>query len=316
MSIPNYQMIMLPLLETVQDGADYTIPQLFEKLAQKFELSQAEREEMLPSGNEEIFRNRMRWARFYLLRAGLLLDPKRGFTRITPEGLKFLKEKPKELNVAVLSQFPSFTAFKAAASAGSLSIPTKAPEEEVTTPEESIEFGYQKLKTQIQTDLLQRVKQASPKFFERLVVELMVRLGYGGSLENPGTVTGKSGDEGIDGVIKEDKLGLEQLYIQAKRWTNDVSREEIHKFVGALHGQKATKGIFITTSAFRKSAIDYATSLDGKKVILIDGEMLTSLMFETGLGLTTTNRYEVKKLDSDYFEDEGTSSVPHATPTS
>ncbi len=301
MSIPDYQTIMLPLLTITGDGQDHSISDLIQRLSSHFQLSDAELSEMLPSGSEAIFRNRVRWARFYLLHALLIEDPKRGIVRITDRGRKVLASNPKTINVKFLNQFSEFVSFKGHKKDGQ----TEQAEETAETPEELIETGYQKLRTEVESELLARVKGASPKFFEHLVVELMVRLGYGGSIKNPGTVIGKSGDEGVDGVIKEDKLGLELLYIQAKRWDKQVvTRDEVQKFVGALHGKKARKGVFITTSVFAKSAVEYVSTIENK-VVLIDGRLLASLMFDTNLGLARVMSREIKKIDSDFFaEDE------------
>jgi restriction system protein len=306
MAIPNYENIMLPMLQLSKDSKEYSNAQLVSNLAGYFGLSDQEKAEMLPSGKEPVFRNRVRWARWYLLKAGLLTDPHRGTIQITPHGHQFLQKAPSKITGKGLLVFSGLSDNKGF---------THKPEQQdqafsAETPEELIEFGYQRLRKEVEVELLEKAKKCSPKFFEQLVVQLMVKLGYGGSFRDAGTVTGKSGDMGIDGVIKEDKLGFDSICIQAKRWnTGTVSREDVQKFVGALHGQKANKGIFITTSTFAKTAVEYANTIQNK-VVLIDGEKLAELMFETGLGLSTVTAYEVKKLDVDYFlEDEEAQAV-------
>lgn len=306
MAIPSYEKIMLPMLQLANDGKEYSIAQLVSILSGQFKLSEQEKSEMLPSGKEPVFRNRTRWARWYLLKAGLLADPHRGTIRITPEGRQFLQKAPSKISGKELLVFAGISGGKVAGVKSEQGGESSSAE----TPEELIELGYQRLRKEVEAELLAKVKKCSPKFFEQLVVELMVKLGYGGSFRDAGTVTGKSGDKGIDGVIKEDKLGFDFICIQAKRWdTGPISREDVQKFVGALHGQKANKGIFITTSTFAKTAVDYSNTIQNK-VVLIDGERLAELMFETGLGLSTVTAYEVKKIDADYFfEDEDTQTV-------
>ena len=306
MAIPNYEKIMLPMLQLSKDGKEYSIAQLVSSLSAHFSLSDQEKTEMLPSGKEPVFRNRVRWARWYLLKAGLLTDPHRGTIQITAQGNQFLQKAPSKITGKELLVFSGLSDGKGFTAKPEQQDQTLSGE----TPEELIEFGYQRLRKEVEAELLAKAKKCSPKFFEQLVVQLMVKLGYGGSFRDAGTVTGKSGDMGIDGVIKEDKLGFDSICIQAKRWnTGTVPREDVQKFVGALHGQKANKGIFITTSTFAKTAIEYANTIQNK-VVLIDGEKLAELMFETGLGLSTVTAYEVKKLDVDYFlEDEEAQAV-------
>jgi restriction system protein len=303
MSIPDYQSLMLPLLKTAADGKDHTKRDVLNELAGQFKLTEEERKELLPSGKQEVFDNRVGWARTYLKKAGLLQYTQRGHFKITDRGRNVLAQKPKLINVAYLRQFPEFLEFhspkKTATDAESL----ESPESLAETPEELLESGSLKLRRQVESEVLARVKACPPEFFERLVVKLLTTIGYGGSLADAGKAIGKSGDGGIDGVIKEDKLGLDILYIQAKRWDNTVGRPEIQKFVGALHGRRAKKGIFITTSAFSKDATEYADGVE-TKVILIDGAQLAGLMFDYGVGVSTVNSYVVKRIDSDFFEDE------------
>jgi restriction system protein len=275
-------------------------------LAIEFQITDEERKELLASGNQAIFDNRVGWAKTYLKKAGLLDSPKRATFVITQIGLDTLKKNPDRVDAKYLRQFPAFLEFQNA------SRNDNETEEETTviavseqTPEENLDKAYQRIRKSLASELLQNVVDLSPTFFERLVVELLVKMGYGGSIKDAGKAIGKSGDEGIDGTIKEDKLGLDIIYIQAKRWKpgNVVGRPELHKFVGALAGQGAKKGIFITTSNFTKEALDY-TPKNETKIVLIDGEQLAQLMIDYNLGCTTQQIYELKKIDSDYFGEE------------
>jgi restriction system protein len=301
MAIPDYQSCMLPLLKFYGDGQDHTFREAVEALAKEFSLTDKEKWEMLPSGLQKIFDNRIGWARTYLKKAGLIEAPKRGVNRISARGMDVLKQKPQRIDVNYLTQFKEFQDFRALRH-------TKAEEVSETqmndkTPEESLEIAHQRIRNDLASDLLQRLKACSPTFFERLVVEVIVKMGYGGTRQDAGKAIGKSGDGGIDGIIKEDKLGLDAIYIQAKRWENTVGRPEIQKFVGALTGLRAKKGLFITTSNFSSDSEDYVSRIDAK-VVLIDGETLAQLMIEYNVGVSTVNTYEVKKVDSDYFTEE------------
>lgn len=306
MPIPDFQSIMLPLLQQVSDGKEYRYRELIEILAQQFKLSDAERNELLASGTQPIFDNRVGWAKTYLKKAGLLDSPKRAFITITEKGLKTLQAKPNIINVKFLRQFPEFVEFH------TLKREDKAESEEISeqddvheTPEERLENAYQSIRKTLAEELISKVLKITPAFFERLVVELLVKMGYGGSIADAGKAIGKSGDEGIDGTIKEDRLGLDIIYIQAKRWQqgNVVGRPEIQKFVGALAGQGAKKGIFITTSSFTKDALEYVPKNE-TKIVLLDGVQLAQLMIDYNLGVTVQQSYDVKRLDNDYFGDE------------
>ena len=295
MTIPDFQAIMLPLLEYASDGKEY--------LADVFNLSDEERKELLPSGQQTVFDNRVGWARTHLKKAVLLEYPKRGFFQITERGKDLLIQNPTKINIKFLNQFPEHIEFLNSKKDNDKSEP-EIIEISETTPQESIEFGYQKIRKELELELLNRVKSCSPDFFERLVVDLLVKMGYGGSRRDAGRAIGKSGDGGIDGIIKEDKLGLDIVYIQAKRWDNTVvGRPEIQKFVGALHGQRARKGVFITTSRFSQEAREYVSIIDSK-IVLIDGQELAQLMIDNHVGVSTVSIYEIKKIDSDYFTDE------------
>lgn len=301
MAIPDYQSIMLPLLKFASDKREHSIQNAIEDLASFFKVSEAELQELLPSGQQKIFDNRVGWARTYLKKAGLLDSSKRGVFTITEKGLEVFKSNPPKINVAFLRQYPEFVEFQTVKK-GSKEI----EDGEVSvqqTPEESLEYGYQKLRQALAQDLLGKIKSCSAMFFEKLVVELLVKMGYGGSRRDAGQAIGKSGDEGIDGIIKEDKLGLDVIYIQAKKWDGAVGRPEIMKFVGALQGQHARKGIFITTSYFTDDAMQYARKIDSK-IILIDGDELSKLMIDHDIGVAQMASYDIKRIDSDYFSEE------------
>jgi restriction system protein len=309
MAIPDYQSLMLPLLKVAVDGKEHQTRETIGVLAGQFDLTEAERKKTLASGLATVFDDRFGWARYYLKRAGLLQNPRKGYFQITDRGQSVLAQNPAKIDVKLLRQFPEFEEFYKPKRSAEDDEPQQPEEVNSETPEELLASGYMKLRKQVEFDLLIRVKSRPSEFFERLVVLLLTAMGYGGSLADAGKAIGRSGDGGIDGVIKEDKLGLDLLYIQAKRWDNTtVGGPEIQKFVGALYGKKAKKGIFITTSTFSKSAIEYAAGLDSK-VVLIDGVQLAELMFDYGVGVTTASNYAVKRIDSDFFEDEAGSSA-------
>ncbi len=312
MAIPDYQTVMLPLLKIAADGKEHQIREAAMALANEFKVTEAEQKETLPSGMQSIFDNRVGWARTYLKKAGLLTYPKRSYFQITERGQSVLSNKPPHIDVQFLRQFAEFIEFHSPKKNDDEVVVANPQEESSETPEELVATGYIKLRNQLEFELLSRVKAAPPEFFERLVVRLLTSMGYGGSLADAGRAIGKSGDGGVDGVIKEDRLGLDVLYIQAKRWDNaSVGRPEIQKFVGALHGKRARRGVFITTSIFTKDARDYADGLE-TKVILIDGTMLTELMFDFGIGVSTESTYVVKRIDLDFFEDESDSEAAAA----
>ena len=304
MAIPDYQTVMLPLLKLAEDGKEHRFRDAVELLAIQFELTDGERSELLPSGTAPLFDNRVGWARTYLKQAGLLGSEKRGTFSITERGRDLLAKMPDHIDIGLLNRYDEFRAFRTRRE--DKSGLGKRAEETVTTartPEDDLAAAYEKLRSSLEEELLDQIKAASPSFFERLVIDLLVAMGYGGSRQDAGRAIGKSGDEGIDGMIKEDKLGLDVVYVQAKRWENVVGRPEIQKFAGALQGQRASKGVFITTSNFSRDAEDYANMISSK-IVLIDGERLTSLMVDHNVGVTPMGNYEVKKLDADYFEGE------------
>ena len=299
MAIPDNHALMLPLLRLVSDCKEHPLRAVVETLAEEFALSSEERNELLPSGSQFVFANRVGWARTYLKQAGLIDSPRRGMCRITQRGLDFLQEKPRRVDVKLLERFPEFLEFlNRRRDRESPSIP--AFTESGETPEDALAAAYQTLRAELEAELLQQVKESSPAFFERLVVDLLVKMGYGGSRQDAGRAIGRSGDGGIDGIINEDRLGLDVIYIQAKRWDGTVGRPEIQRFAGALQGQRARKGVFITTSNFSPDAEEYASRIDSR-IILIDGARLTRLMVDHNVGVSPVGVYEVKKIDSDFF---------------
>jgi len=292
---------MLPLLEYASDKKEHTRRQAVEVLAGHFGLTEDEKRELLPSGRQPVFDNRVGWAGTYMKKAGLLESPRRAVFRITERGLEVLKQKPETVNVKFLDQFEEFQEFRAVRhEKDEGAIEEKDTD---TTPEEALESAYQSLRQELASELLQQLKTSPPALFERTVVALLVSMGYGGSLKDAGKAIGKSGDEGIDGIINEDRLGLDVIYVQAKRWGTTVGRPEIQKFAGALQGQRARKGVFITTSDFTREAYEYASRIDSK-IILIDGEQLTQYMIDYDIGVTPMTSYQVKRLDTDYFSEE------------
>lgn len=303
MPIPDYQTLMLPLLRFAADGNDHTTREAVEVLATEFQLTPTERNALLPSGQQPIFNNRVGWANYYLKKAGLLESPRRGTLRITARGKQVLGENPARIDVKYLERFPEFIEFRDTSRNNRETTGTEtAAIATEQTPEETLELAHQRLRQSLAQDILSRILSCSPTFFERLVVELLVKMGYGGSRRDAGERIGQSGDGGIDGIIKEDRLGLDIIYIQAKRWQGPIGRPEIQKFVGALQGQRAKKGVFITTSSYTADAIDYASRID-TKVVLIDGQLLANLMIDFDVGVSIAASYIVKRIDSDYFEE-------------
>jgi restriction system protein len=301
MTIPDYQSLMLPVLKFAGDRLEHSLRETIESLAASFHLTEQERKALLPSGKQAIFDNRVGWARTYLKKAGLVEYTRRGCFQITPLGQEILSQQPDRIDNRFLRQFASFVEFQGGNGDRPREIPkVPEPEEAIHTPEEILEEGFQKIQEALTTEILERVKNCSPSFFENLVVDLLLAMGYGGSRQEAGQVIGKSGDGGIDGIINEDRLGLDVIYIQAKRWEGKVGRPEIQKFVGALQGKRARKGVFITTSDFTQEAIEYSKLVDSK-IILIDGKMLAQLMIESDVGMYTAEVYKLKKIDSDYF---------------
>ena len=298
MTIPNYQNIMLPLLRLASDGKEHSIRNAIEKLASDFHLTNEERRRLLGSGKQEVFDNRVGWAKTYLKKAGLLDITRWGYFKITERGLKLLEQNPKYINVELLYKYAEFKEFKALKHKTEKK--TGKLEAEEGTPEEELEKAYENVRNNLAGELIQYLRNTSPVLFEHIVLDLLVRMGYGGSLKDAAEAVGGIGDEGIDGIIKEDKLGLEAIYIQAKRWQGTVGRPEIQKFAGALAGHHAKKGIFISTSDYTREAREYAKLIENK-IVLIDGNELAQLMIDYNVGVAPINTFEVKRIDSDYF---------------
>ena len=307
MAVPDYQSLMLPLLQfAAEKGTETSTNEAAEALATELSLSDEDLKEMLPSGIQSTFVNRVGWASTYMKKAGLLEATRRGFYKITDRGRDLLNKQPKTINAKLLKQYPEFLEFlrlKGTRGSDKATEPKGTPDLSTVTPSEALESAYENLRDELAGELLGRLKKISPSFFERIVVELLVKMGYGGSRADAGKAIGRCGDGGVDGIIKEDKLGLDVVYIQAKRWDNNpVGRPDVMQFAGALQAQRATKGIFITTSRFTDDARSYISQI-GSKIVLIDGEQLTNFMIEHDVGVSTVSLYPVKKVDIDYFED-------------
>lgn len=302
--VPDFQTCMLPLLTSLKDGKEHSSKELIAKLIFDFNLTEEEINEQLPSQRQPTINNRIHWANIYLRKAGLIDSVSRGIYRITEEGLRVLNENPTRIDVKFLSKYPDFVEFQKGTSKVISTKNEKNQELEITqTPEEALATIYSQLSSALAHDLLEKVLTQTPYFFENLVVELLVKMGYGGSIEDAGKAIGKSGDEGIDGVIKEDKLGLDVIYVQAKRWqqNNTVGRPDLQAFVGALAGQGGKKGVFITTSSFTREAEAY--NPQNVKIVRIDGKKLAQLMIDYNIGVSTRAVYEIKRIDLDYFEE-------------
>lgn len=302
--IPDFQTLMLPVLKEVSDGQEHKICDVVNSLAKQFSLGDEELTIMISSGTQSVFYNRISWAKTHLKKARLIESETKGTIKITERGKQVLQERPTRIDIKFLKKFDEFVEFRTKSN-------SKKEKTEIETdydnqtPEELIETAFQDFQKSLAEDLLEKIRNVSPSFFEKLVVALLVKMGYGGSIKDAGKAVGKTGDEGVDGIIKEDKLGLDVIYVQAKRWkeNNIIGRPEIQKFVGALAGQGAKKGIFITASSFSKEALEYKPMND-TKVILIDGMELANYMIEYNLGVAPLHNYELKKIDSDYFDEE------------
>lgn len=306
--VPDYQRLMLPLMRLTGDGQEHTTTDAADFVADHFSLTPADREELLPSGTQTKLNNRIAWARFHLIKAGLLQSTGRGRFKITARGQQVVADNPAEINLKLLDQIPEFAAFRAsirqnrsssAPSESSLAIADSTQQ----TPHELLEASYLILRRELAQELLSRIMSCSPRFFENLVVDLLVTMGYGGSRKDAGQAIGRTGDDGIDGIIKEDQLGLDAVYIQAKRWKGTVGRPDVQAFAGSLEGHRARKGVFITTSQFSSDARDYVGRIE-KRIILIDGQQLADFSIDFGIGVTEVITYSIKRVDLDYFEEE------------
>lgn len=298
--VPPFQDIMLPFLRFAEkaNGQPIAIREAIPKIADEMGLSEEDRTELLPSGRQSRFSNRVNWVASHLRAARLLESVGRGLVVLTQRGKELLATNPAAVNLKTLDQYAEFREFRTGSD-----VKGETPAVADETPEEAIERSYKALRAEIVAEVLARLKTCTPAFFEQIVVQLVVRMGYGGSLKDAGQAVGKSHDGGIDGVIKQDKLGLDVVYLQAKRWENTVGRREVQQFAGALAGQQANRGVFITTSDFSSEAIGFAKSIV-TKIVLINGRQLAEYIFDHDLGVTSTLTLSLKKIDSDFFEEE------------
>jgi restriction system protein len=303
--VPDFQSFFKPLIQLSEDGALHSLKEARDAIASQMKLSGEDLNQLLPSGVQKTFDNRVAWAKSYLIQAGVFSSPKRAHFQITSRGRELLEKGLERIDVKVLNQYPEFREFHQASNRHDrIEVPENTPNlESLETPEEILQKAYQSIRRELVGEVLERIKSNSPSFFESLVVDLMIALGYGGSRADAGRSIGQSGDEGVDGIINEDRLGLDVIYLQAKRWDGTVGRPEIQRFVGALHGKRAKKGVFITTGKFSVDATEYVKNID-PKIILIDGRSLAEYMIDFSLGTSTVARYEIKRIDSDYFSEE------------
>jgi len=306
--IPDFQTIMLPTLEILADKKEHSLQDLISQISDKFKLTEKEKNELVPSGVQTKMYNRVTWVLTHFKKAHLAYTIRRGVFGITQEGMKILESKPPRIDLKFLKEIPEYKQWKDSYIKDwqdTHSSDKKDIVEEIETdktPEELLDYSYSQLKEELAIELIEKIKECSPSFFERLVIDLLIKMGYGGSRKEAGKVIGKSGDGGIDGIINEDKLGLDTIYIQAKKWDNTVPIAQIRDFAGSLLSKKAKKGIFLSTSDFPKGAYDFVSSIE-PKIILINGRELAELMIEYGVGVATKINYEVKKMDNDYFEE-------------
>jgi restriction system protein len=307
--MPTHEDAMLPVLRVLAAGEHLHRRTLAERMADHFTLTPDERAQMLPSGKAPVIRSRTGWALSYMKQAGLVTSPRRGWYEITPLGRDILATQPDRIDNDFLMRFEGFRDFRARSRSDDAGTdigvspgPTPGKIEVVEPPDEALDRAYRRLRTAVEAELIDTVKAVSPSFFEELVIDLLVKMGYGGNRSEAARAIGRTGDGGIDGVIDEDRLGLDSIYVQAKRWDGSVGRPEIQKFAGALQGQRATKGIFITSSSFTSEAVDYAQRI-GTRIVLVDGRRLAELMFEHDVGVSSRRTYTVKNVDSDYFEE-------------
>jgi len=303
MECPGYQEFMLPLLRLTADGDEHKVSAAAQTLADGFSLPPAQRAELLPSGQQTKLNNRVQWASTYLKKSGLLSSPRRGYLLITDLGRSILKENPSRIDNRFLRRFPEFLEFTRKRPASEEVSDNDVVEVDNETPEETIDAAVRTMRSALAEDLLERIHKSRPQFFEQLVIDLLVAMGYGGSREDAGQAVGRSGDGGIDGIIKEDRLGLDAVYVQAKRWEATVGRPIVQAFAGSLGGHRARKGVLITTSSFSSDAREYVDRIE-KRIVLVDGQQLTQLMIDHNIGVNLVASYSIKKVDSDYFDEE------------
>lgn len=308
MPIPDYQTLMLPVLRLAAEG-ETRVADVAERIADDLGLSQEERDELLPSGRQRLLHNRIHWAKFYMSKAGLIASPARGRFVATDKGKALLATSLKRIDVALLMQEPEFREFYrnegVATEENCISAKSVQDTSARTTPEEQIDAAYASMQAALRDELLQRILSNSPAFFEQLIVDLLVAMGYGGSHKDAAAQLGRSGDGGVDGIVNEDRLGLDRIYVQAKRYApgNAVGRPDVNGFVGSLVGLGATKGVLVTTSTFSQPARDYVRHL-AQRIILIDGQELADLMIEHGVGVRSYRTVEFMRLDEDFFGDD------------
>jgi restriction system protein len=306
MPVPAFHRFLHPLLSVISDGREYRVADIYDSVAERMGLTAEDRGELLPSGKQRRYANRVGWAKTYLAKAGLVATPRRGFVTITPRGIEALASGSR-IDLEYLGRFAEFQEFREGAdhleSGPGLASPTSTAEEAVKTPEERLEDLVRGMNRELARELLEQVRGKEAGFFEHVVVRLLVKMGYGGSFEDAGRAIGRSGDGGIDGIIKQDRLGLDTVYVQAKRYAadNSVGAGEVRNLAGALQMRKATKGVLITTSSFTKEAISTAQQIG--TIVLVDGEQLAQLMIEFDLGVSAEAVYPVKKVDQDFFDD-------------
>jgi restriction system protein len=301
MPVPDYQKFFHPILTCISDGKEHRIRDIYEDLADIFGLTEDDRAELLPSGSQQVYKNRIGWAKTYLKKAGLITSPRRGIIRITERGRGVLQENPKLVDTAYLKKFEEFQVFFGANTDRSDTIKEKTAIISDQTPQEIIGLNYWKIHNQVADELLEQIGNCTPAFFERLVLDLLVAMGYGGSRQDAAEAVNRSGDGGIDGIIKEDKLGLDVILMQAKRLKNTVGIPEIQALVWSLTGNRVKKGVFITTSKFSREAQEYVKRIE-QRVVLIDGKQLSGLMIDHDIGVSEEERYIIKRIDMDYFE--------------
>jgi restriction system protein len=298
--IPDFQTIMLPLLQFVGKNDEVSMKIIKEGMIKYFNISKSEQEQKTPNGKQFLYYNRIAWAISYLRMGELIFSPLRGVYKISNDGKKVLNNPPEKITIKYLKSNDKFSKNINSGKSKKETFDDKEISEK--TPDEIFESSYEQIIDNLKIQLKQKIAECSPYYFENIVMDLLLKMGYGGSDIENGEVTKKSSDEGIDGIIKEDKLGLDKIYIQAKKWEKQIGRPDIQKFVGALQGKRAKKGVFITTSEFSKDAYEYVNNLD-VTVILIDGEKLSQYMVENELGISLKNNYKVYSIDNDYFEE-------------
>jgi restriction system protein len=303
MPVPDFQHLMLPYMTLIRDGDDHSIKEMMAHLASQFSLTEDDLTELIPSKKQTRFYNRVTWAGSHLRQAKLVENVGRGLFRITARGQELLSRNPDHIDINVLNAFPEYQEFRQRRRVAEDTSEPDRIEENLRTPDELLAESYQNIRDALASEILEKVKTCSPAFFERLVVETIVAMGYGGTLQDAGKAVGKSNDGGIDGIIKEDRLGLDLIYLQAKKWESTVGRPELQAFAGALLGRQANKGVFITTSNFSSGAREFVKSI-ASNIILIDGEELAELMVDFNVGVNVEARYEIKRIDSDYFVEE------------